>query len=110
MNKEQRTRIITAMMTNLVEIRKVTDIVIHEQTVEFKLKGSAYIAEVPESNPEKISVRFRDDYQWAPDIEKQLNHRPPVQHTVNRDLLRKPDNHPKTLHDVIQAKSVRRSY
>lgn len=109
MNKEQRTRIITSMMTNLIEIRKVTDIVVHEQTVEFKLRGSAYIAEISENHPDKISVRFRDDYQWAPDIEKQLNHRPPVKHVANRDLLHRPPQKPKTLHDVIQSKSVRRS-
>lgn len=105
MNKEQRTSIITAMMTNLVEIRKVTDIVIHEQTVEFKLRGSAYIAE---GEYPEIRVRFRDDYQQAYDIERQINHVSPIRRD-SRDLLRRPPQKPKTLHDVIQPKSVRRS-
>lgn len=106
MQKEQRTSIITAMMQNLIEIRKVTDIVIHDQTVEFKLKGAAYIAEG--EHPE-IRVRFRDDYQWAPDIENQLNHVAPINRPINRELLKRPVQEPKTLHDVIQPKSVRRS-
>ena len=106
MKKEQRTSIITAMMQNLIEIRKVTDIVIHDQTVEFKLRGTAYVAEG--EHPE-IRVRFRDDYQWAPDIERQINHVAPVNRIANRELLKRPVQQPKTLHDVIQSKSVRRS-
>lgn len=106
MNKEPRTRIITSMMTNLVEIRKVTDIVVHDQTVEFKLKGSAYMAQISENDPDKISVRFRDDYQWAPDLERQLNHKPPTVR-CDREALKAPK--PKTLQSLIQPKSIRRS-
>lgn len=98
MQKEQRTSIITAMMKNLIEIRKVTDIEIHEQTVGFKLKGVRYVAE---GEYPEIKVRHRDNYQWAPDIEQQLNHIAPV-HRTGRELLKRPD--PKALQNFLNPK------
>ena len=103
MQKEQRMSIITAMMQNLIEIRKVTDIEIHEETVGFKLRGVRYVAEG--TYPE-IRVRHRDDYQWAPDIEQQINHVAPINRS-GRELLKRPD--PKSLQSFIQPKSIRRS-
>lgn len=104
MNQQTRVSIITAIMTNVVEVRKITDIVIHDQTVEFKLRGVAYIAE---GEYPKIRVRFRDDYQWAPEIEKQVNHISPVRGTTGRTLIKRPA--PKSLQSLIQPKTIRRS-